>query len=185
MRGWERRTLIVKQWLMPIYFWSHYFPQPGWESIFCKRKREWCMTDRPTDREMANTVWSPGVKLGTNWWSSDTAAAGQSRQLMRLCRNKTSCWKRWQLLGVFVGMDQTGCLPLMKRCFCFIRHFSSVQTAESFSCSAFSFVIPKRSDLDFLTGYYSYCILVLDDTQAVLQNNCLMLPHTPRNLRST
>lgn len=65
-------------------------------------------------------------------------------------------------------MDQNECLPLMKRCFCFIRRSSSEQTAEAFSGSAFSFATPKGSDLYFFTGYYSYCTLVLDDTQAVL-----------------
>lgn len=58
-------------------FWKPlFYPyQQNRQSFFIKEVENDGLTDRPTDREMADTVCGLRVKPGTKWGSQDTAAA--------------------------------------------------------------------------------------------------------------
>lgn len=67
---------------MPVHFEVTIFLNLDGDLCFATERENDVLTDRPTDRETTETGWSLGVKLGTSWWSFDTAAVGPSRHPM-------------------------------------------------------------------------------------------------------
>lgn len=85
---------LKKEWPSPVKSaWSHL--EATWRDLW---ENERVMTDRPTDWEAADTVWSLKVKSGVNWWSIHSCNCCWTRERLMQLWHKRTCRNGGQLL---------------------------------------------------------------------------------------